>query len=355
MDCESLKVMKLKPQYLIQILSLLALFTVSQFFVACGGPEPREAIIEETEGGLELLEQEFAECEGVVEEDTPQFLRQRHHFDRSNPQQNLLEEQYPHEFSSLDQMYPLRGSFRKSKAEILDIVDRYIWSPEQGRAVKLLEFFDLVLLVNVADRTKDDPENSSAQRMQIFAKHNGSPHFSDWNRIQVWPVSSGRPCKTKEGEKIATPTGVFKFNPHRIYKNYESRLWKAEMYETMFLYHHYINPHRRNCSDPGNKSCQGSATGVAIHGTYKTTALGRRDSGGCIRIYKDNAQCLYETIEGYRSNTCLGGGHLDYTGSVPSFTPQYGEADPDYYNGKLMVSPGRKVLIAIFDEKNDEL
>ncbi len=317
----------------LQLILLITLLMGFNFLSSCG-PDAKEARIEDTEGGLELLEREFGECEEVTEDDNiPQYLRRASDFERRNQNQNT----YPHAYASLGEMYPMRGTFRQSKDEILDIVDRYIWSQERG-VKKLLDYFDMVLLLNVAARDSNDPENSSAQRMQVFVRNGNSNNIEDWDLIHTWPISSGIPC----GKKIATFTGVYKFNPDRIYRRYYSQLFDdADMFETMFLYHQYQN---------------GNPTGVAIHGTYATTSLGRKDSGGCVRLHRDNSQCLYETIMGERSSRCLDGGHLNYWGRVPSFMPRYGEADPEYLdaNGRLEVN-GIKVLVAIFNEKEDRL
>lgn len=334
MFCELSIVMEVLGNKWIKTIMATSLCLGLQFLTACGSDH--KANIEDTPGGLQLLQQEFAECTSeAVDLNPPVYVRKASDFDQ-NP--NL----YPHQYPSLGAMYPQRGSFRQSKDEIMDIVDRSLWSPELGRGVKLLHYFDMVLLLNVASRSSSDPENRSAQRMQILVRESGSTdNLSTWKRVQVWPISTGVPCQTAGGEKIGTYTGVFKLDPSRMYSDYKSAYWgDADMYETMFLYHKYLD---------------GTPTGVAIHGTYKTTALGRRDSGGCIRLYRDNVQCLYQTIEGQRNDQCLGGGSHDYRGRVPSFNPRFGEADPEYLSSGGLEVNGKKVLVAIFNEKNDVL
>ncbi len=322
------------PTKFLQTILILAALALGLNFLSSCGPKAKEAVIEDTAGGLELLEREFGECDEQTGDDNiPQYLRTSGSFERRSQNQGA----FPHNYPSLGEMYPNRGSFRQSKEEIMDIVDRHIWSQERGTQ-KLLDYFDMVLMVNVAPRDSSDPENSSAQRMQVYVRNGNSNEIVDWDRIHTWPISSGIPC----GQKIATFTGVYKFNPNRTYKRYYSQLFdNADMYETMFLYHSYQD---------------GNPTGVAIHGTYQTTGLGRRDSGGCIRLHRDNSQCLYETIHGERNSRCLNGGSLSYEGRVPSFLPRYGEADPEYLDssGRLEVN-GIKVLIAIFNDRNDRI
>ncbi len=320
----------------------------SLFLTACSNehdPALNEpSIIEESEGGLALIEREFGECDpnDIPSPDTPRFSQYQQPINSYSVQnQRQVLDYFPHQYPSLGQMYPLRGSWRQSKSEIMDIVDRRIYDPSTNSDQPLLKFFDMVVLINVADRRNGDPQNSSAQRMQILVRNesNGSNTLSDWDLIETWPISSGVPC----GEKIATPTGVFKLDPRqdRFTPEYSSRQFdNVNMYETMFLFHSYQN---------------GNNTGVAIHGTYKTSVLGRRDSGGCIRLYRENSKCLYETFAGLRSTSCLSGGKLDYRGQVPSFLSKNGEADPEYLsNGSLTVS-GIKVLVAIYDDMNDRL
>ena len=319
----------------------------SIFLTGCGDdPSPAQnqpAVIEESEGGLALIEREFGECDpnDIPEEDNPRFRAQeqsRYHSYAAGQQYHVVTSAFPHEFNSLEEMYPNRGSWRQSKDEIMDIVDRYIYDPQVGRAVPMLKFFDMVLMINVADRQSGDPSNSSAQRMQVYVRSNSSHFLEDWDLIKTWPISSGNPC----GEKIATPTGVFKLDPSdgRFTPSYFSRQFdNVDMFETMFLYHAYQD---------------GRQTGVAIHGTYKTSILGRRDSGGCIRLYRENSQCLFNSIIG-EGNNCLGDDRNHYMGQVPSFLPRNGEAEPEYLSSGALTVSGIKVLVAIYDDKNDRL
>lgn len=338
----------LKTKNLIKTIALLALLTfVLNGLVACGAPNATTppaiapAVIEDTVGGIEVLEQEFGECDESepFAEDNPRFnMAWQGPVNQSARNQDLLEEAFPHVYSSINQLYPLQGSWRKSKAEIMDIVDRYVYSPELNTTVDLLYYFDMVLLVNVAPRLSTTPANNTAQRMQVLVRNGNSNNLANWTRLHNWPISSGRPCGTK---RILTPTGVFKLNPSRIYSEYFSALWEGrEMYETFFLYH---------------DKQQGGPTGVAIHGTLATTALGRQDSGGCVRIAQDNSKCLLDTLKGDSDNLCMGGGKNGYWGKVPSFLPKGGEADPEFKSDGMLEVNGYRVLVAIYDDVNDFL
>ncbi len=319
---------------------LIAAAGMTLLLSACSDrPSHNEAIIEETSGGEDILAQEFETCdEGYKSENPLSYVQFRSSLNNSSTQQqSVVEQQFPMLYSSLGQSFPLRGSWRQSKSEILDLVDRHVWSPELRRPVEMLHYFDMLLLANISPRSDSTPSSKSAQRMQVLVRTSSSNDLKTWKRLEVWPISSGIPC----GKKIETFTGVFKLDPTRIYSNYYSKLFEdAEMHETMFLYHQYQN---------------GSQTGVALHGTYLTEKLGRRDSGGCIRLYRDKAKCLFDTITGKLSQNCLAGTKLDYWGKVPSFLPRNGEADPAYLSSGALEVSGYKVLIAFFNDINDEL
>lgn len=315
--------------------------------ISCGSkderfeqPSQEAAVIEETDGGCDVLAQEFGvECdlnEGSYKRSawTPintTAARASH----SKNEQVLTD--HPLTESSADKEFPLRGSWRQSRTEVMDLVNRWMWSPEQQKPVRLLNYFDMALIINVAARTDQTPSHRSAQQMQVFVRQDDSDIFTDWKRIHIWPVSSGLPG----GAKIATYTGVFKLDPKRLFEDYSSESFKgANMYESMFLYHEYQN---------------GDLSGVAIHGTYNYGKLGRRDSGGCIRLAREKAQCLFNTITGRLSHSCLEGGLTKYWGTVPSFIPRYGEADPEYLRSGLLEVGGYRVLVAIYNDDKDEL
>ncbi|MCJ8278234.1 MAG: hypothetical protein MJK18_15445, partial [Bdellovibrionales bacterium] len=118
--------------------------------------EPAVFEQEETDGGCDLLSREFdVECDTEAIEATrkpyngPSSAISR----AADARHDQVMTEHPHEYSSRDKEFPLRGSWRQTKAEILDIVDRYLWSPEEQRPVELMQYFDMVLLINVAPRT----------------------------------------------------------------------------------------------------------------------------------------------------------------------------------------------------------
>lgn len=153
-----------------------------------------------------------------------------------------------------------------------------------------------------------------------------------------WPVSTGREKKerTPSGRKTftTTPPGIFKLDPNRFHKVWRSRAWNADMPWTMFL----------------DAIENGGMTGIAIHaaGRGKISQLGRRASGGCIRLAPENAQLLFETIR------------KGYAGLVPVFamdgnsTSVIGQPArlPD---GSLELTYGYRVMLFIEDYAGEHL
>jgi hypothetical protein len=342
-DVSLVLMMKHSKKIEIPFLLIILLSFASLLLISCGSPKPstNAAAMEETVGGEEVFEQEFSECvaTGAEVPENPMIYPQYkvNSSSPSNQQERSIESQFPHLYSSLNHIFPERGSWRKTKAEIMDLVDRNIWSPEKNRNIKLIEYFDMVLLINASVRNNDTPSNHSAQRMQILVRNGTSNNINDWKRIHTWPISTGLPC----GKKIETPTGVYKFNPSRTYSNYYSKLFdNVQMFQTMFLYHDYQT---------------GKQTGVAIHGTEIVEKLGRRGSGGCVRVNKPDMKCFFDTVTGNRSTPCLATSKLNFYGKVPSLLPRNGEADPQFLSSDGLEVDGFKVMIAIFDDSHDVL
>jgi lipoprotein-anchoring transpeptidase ErfK/SrfK len=153
-----------------------------------------------------------------------------------------------------------------------------------------------------------------------------------------WPVSTGREKRerTPSGRKTftSTPIGIFKLDPNRFHKNWRSRAWNADMPWTMFL----------------DAIENGGMSGIAIHaaGRGKISQLGRRASGGCIRLAPDNAQTLFNTIR------------KSYAGLVPVFamdgnsTSVIGDA-ARLVDGSLELTYGYRVMLFIEDYAGEHL
>jgi hypothetical protein len=191
-------------------------------------------------------------------------------------------------------------------------------------------YFDLYLYVSKA------PKGSLAQHMYVFER-NGEGLLE--HRF-TWPVSTGRERSERDpsgnGVFTTTPTGLYKLDPGRFFRKWRSRRWNANMPWTIFLEYSFAS---------------GRQTGIAVHSATggKIERLGRRDSGGCIRLAPENAQFLYETIQ------------RRYAGLVPVFA-----RDPDGghtskaglmlrdRDGNPVLRSGYRVLLLIEDFPGSE-
>jgi hypothetical protein len=167
------------------------------------------------------------------------------------------------------------------------------------------------------------------QRMFVFERdQNGQVvPYSEWR------VSTGREqWETRNGRRsfTGTPEGVYRLDPDRFHVEYYSRTYdNAPMPYAMFF------DMRRN----------GYPTGLAIHAAAsasKIARLGRRDSGGCVRLSPKNAKELFYKIK----NTTAG--------MVPVFaeargsTDRWGKVARDA-NGNIRLTEGYKALLMIED------
>ena len=150
--------------------------------------------------------------------------------------------------------------------------------------------------------------------------------------IYDWPVSTGREKRerTPSGRKTYTHTteGIFKLDPNRFHKLWKSRTWNADMPWTMFL----------------DLVENGGLSGLALHaaGKGKISQLGRRASGGCIRLHPDNAKFLFQLIQN------------NYAGLVPVFamdgnSTDLGAKPARMADGTIMLSYGYRVLLHVED------
>jgi hypothetical protein len=113
--------------------------------------------------------------------------------------------------------------------------------------------------------------------MFIFHKNDDG----DLEFEQSIPVSTGR--ERQEKYFTTTPTGLFELDPNRFDRIHFSRRWHhAPMPWAMFL----------------NYTIHGHLAGVALHSAIGHEAdLGRRASGGCIRLPPEMAQELFQRFQ----------------------------------------------------------
>lgn len=183
-------------------------------------------------------------------------------------------------------------------------------------------YFDLYLYVSKAEA------GPIAQHMFVYARATDGTLAL----IHDWPVSTGREKreKTPSGRKTFThtPEGSFKLDPKRFHKLWKSRAWNADMPWTMFF----------------DLIENGGMSGLAVHaaGKGKISQLGRRASGGCIRLAPENAQYLFKLIQ------------KNHAGFVPVFamdgnsTNVVGEPARNA-DGSLQLVYGYRVLLHIED------
>jgi hypothetical protein len=184
-------------------------------------------------------------------------------------------------------------------------------------------YYDLFMYVSKANRAP------MGQRMFLFERDaNGQvvPYAE-------WRVSTGREqWEDRNGRRsfTGTPEGVFRLDPDRFHVEYYSRTYdNAPMPYAMFF----------------DMRTKGYPTGLAIHAAAsasKIARLGRRDSGGCVRLSPKNAKELFYKIRNTKA------------GMVPVFaenrgsTDRWGKAARDQ-NGNIRLTEGYKALLMIED------
>lgn len=183
-------------------------------------------------------------------------------------------------------------------------------------------YFDLYLYVSKAEA------GPIAQHMFVYSRAADGA----MSLLYDWPVSTGREKKEKtpSGRKTFThtPEGSFKLDPKRFHKLWKSRAWNADMPWTMFF----------------DLMENGGISGLAVHaaGKGKISQLGRRASGGCIRLAPENAQFLFKKIQ------------TEHAGFVPVFamngnsTNVHGEPARNA-DGSIQLTHGYRVLLHIED------
>lgn len=183
-------------------------------------------------------------------------------------------------------------------------------------------YFDLYLYVSKAEA------GPIAQHMFVYSR----AADGKMSLIYDWPVSTGREKKEKtpSGRKTFThtPEGSYKLDKSRFHELWRSRAWNADMPWTMFF----------------DLTENGGLSGLAVHaaGKGKISQLGRRASGGCIRLAPENAQFLFKLIQ------------KDHAGLVPVFamngnsTNVMGEPARNT-DGSIQLVYGYKVLLHIED------
>jgi hypothetical protein len=188
----------------------------------------------------------------------------------------------------------------------------------QSVPAELFPYFDIYLYVS---KSASGPW---AQHMFVF-------HKTDAGRLafeETFPVSTGR--ERAEKYFTSTPTGLFELDPARFDAHHRSHRWNgAPMPWAMFL----------------NYTIHNRETGVALHsGIGHVALLGRRASGGCVRMPPEKAEEYFRRFQATEH------------GLVPVFafdslagtTRTDGMLKRDAA-GNPVLTPGYKVLLIIQD------
>jgi lipoprotein-anchoring transpeptidase ErfK/SrfK len=119
---------------------------------------------------------------------------------------------------------------------------------------------------------------STAQRMQVYVD---GVQIPDAEGNLDWLISTGREKveKAKSGRVYKTTTPVGYFRPTRITPLHKSITWDADMPYAVFF-----------------------NGGIATHGTTKIKDLGKRASGGCVRLSNANAKLFFELVKSTAKN-----------------------------------------------------
>jgi lipoprotein-anchoring transpeptidase ErfK/SrfK len=184
-------------------------------------------------------------------------------------------------------------------------------------------YFDLFMYVSKANRAP------MGQRMFVFERDTNGKIVP----YAEWRVSTGREqWEERKGRRTftTTPEGVYRLDPDRFHREYFSRTYdNAPMPFAMFF----------------DMRTRGYPTGLAIHAAAsasKIARLGRRDSGGCVRLSPKHAKELFYKIQNTMS------------GMVPVFaetrgsTDRWGKVARDA-SGNIQLAEGYKALLMIED------
>lgn len=110
------------------------------------------------------------------------------------------------------------------------------------------------------------PMGSTTQTMRVYV---------DGTLMYEWKVSTGREKQevAKSGRAYLTTTPVGYFRPTKLEVNHYSQTWKADMPHAVFF-----------------------NGGIAAHATTHIEQLGKRASGGCVRLAPENAKAFFDLV-----------------------------------------------------------
>lgn len=182
---------------------------------------------------------------------------------------------------------------------------------------EILQYFNVVLIVN------KDAKGEHAQTMMVMRADTPGCGGCSWTASDVWDVSTGR--ELQEKYFTTTPTGVYQLDNKRFYRDYTTTTWDdAPMPFAMFW--RYLE--------------DGEPTGWAVHAASEKLIknLGKRNSGGCVRLHPTNAKALFNELLS------------QHRGQVPLFDWAERDGEPlRDADGNMRLTGGLKVLLVVED------
>jgi hypothetical protein len=159
--------------------------------------------------------------------------------------------------------------------------------PSQEDIENVIKMHKQVIVINKGIRTSKNP---LGQTLRVFKDGKVMPltyKTTISHEIitkEAIDISTGREREenaTESGRVYFSTTPIGFYRPQRLYQNYFSITWKADMPNAIFFCKNFA----REC-------------GIAIHATStsKYRALGKRDSGGCIRTRLDISEQLRKLV-----------------------------------------------------------
>lgn len=141
-----------------------------------------------------------------------------------------------------------------------------ILTPQESFEIYGVQWKKMYPLVVVINKAKQGP---SAQRMIVYKNGQKSGTYVVSTGREKWETS-------KSGKRYFTRTPTGWFTPTRLVKNHYSRTWQAPMDYSIFF-----------------------IGGIATHAAVKSSErdLGKRASGGCIRLLRSQARDLFEASQ----------------------------------------------------------
>ena len=147
-----------------------------------------------------------------------------------------------------------------SSAETLVIADDEILETQLTATHEDLTRAKVVAVINKSST------GSTSQVMRVYV---------DGTLTYEWFVSTGREHfeKSTSGRSYLTTTPIGYYRPTSVEENHYSKTWNANMPNAVFF-----------------------IGGVAIHSSPHIDHLGKRASGGCVRLAPENAKTFYDLV-----------------------------------------------------------